>query len=155
MKDPHSVLHEHEKEQALERVRREIQAVLSVIPILVDDQPSSDVVHEVLLAFSPTPVDPSDNDHGTAGDDSHLRHPAGSKDRCPFGKSSGPHDSETALTYLGPLCSKNLGCDCSCRLPAWLIYEEYNVGCYCCVSASKFVEPSPHRTLLLTLILKP
>jgi hypothetical protein len=62
MKDPHSVLHEHEKEQALERVRREIQAVLSVIPILVDDQPSSDVVHEVLLAFSPTPVDPSDND---------------------------------------------------------------------------------------------
>jgi hypothetical protein len=60
MKDPHSVL--HEKDQDLERVRREIQAVLTVIPLLVEDPPTSDVVHEVLLAFSPTPVDPSGND---------------------------------------------------------------------------------------------
>jgi hypothetical protein len=60
MKDPHSVL--HEKEQDLERVRREIQAVLTVIPLLADDQPSSDVMHEALLAFSPTPVDPPEDD---------------------------------------------------------------------------------------------
>jgi hypothetical protein len=60
MKDPCSVL--HEKEQDLARVRREIQAVLTVIPLLVDDPPTSDVVHEVLLAFSPTSADPSGND---------------------------------------------------------------------------------------------
>jgi len=50
MKDPHSVL--REKEQDLARVRREIQAVLTVIPLLVDDPPTCDVVHEVLLASS-------------------------------------------------------------------------------------------------------
>jgi hypothetical protein len=60
MKDPHSVL--REKEQDLARVRREIRAVLTVIPLLVDDPPTSDVVHEVLLAFSPTPVNLPDND---------------------------------------------------------------------------------------------
>jgi hypothetical protein len=50
MKDPRNVW--HEEEQDLVRVRREIQAVLTVIPLLVDDPPTSDVVHEVLLAFS-------------------------------------------------------------------------------------------------------
>jgi hypothetical protein len=59
MKDPHSVL--REKEQDLARDRREIQAVLTVIPLLVDEQ-TSNVVHEVLLASSPTQVDPPDDD---------------------------------------------------------------------------------------------
>jgi hypothetical protein len=59
MKDPYSVL--REKEQDLERVRKEIQALRTVIPLLADDQPSSDVMHELLLAVSRTPVDPSDN----------------------------------------------------------------------------------------------
>jgi len=60
LKDPHSVL--REKEQDLARVRREIQAVLTVIPLLVDDPPTSDVVHEVLLASSRAPVNLPDND---------------------------------------------------------------------------------------------
>ena len=60
MKDPHSVL--REKERDLARVRREIQAVLTVIPLLVDDPPTSDVVHEVPLASSQTPVSLPDND---------------------------------------------------------------------------------------------
>jgi hypothetical protein len=38
MKDPHSVL--REKEQDVKRVRKEIQALLTVIPLLADDQPS-------------------------------------------------------------------------------------------------------------------
>jgi hypothetical protein len=59
MKDPHSVL--REKEQDLERVDKEIRALLTVIPLLADDQPSSDVMHELLLAFSRTPVDPPDD----------------------------------------------------------------------------------------------
>ena len=50
------------KEEELKRVRKEIQAMLTVIPLIVDDQPSSDVVHEVLLSFSPTPADPPDDD---------------------------------------------------------------------------------------------
>jgi hypothetical protein len=58
VKDPHSIL--REKEQDLDRVRKELQALLIVIPLLADDQPSSDV-YEVPLAFSPTPVDPPDN----------------------------------------------------------------------------------------------
>ena len=60
MKDPHSVLREKEQDRA--RVRREIQAVLTVIPLLVDDPPTSEVVHEVFLASSRTPVDPTDDD---------------------------------------------------------------------------------------------
>jgi hypothetical protein len=60
MKDPHSVLRENEED--LKRVRKEIQVMLTVIPLIVDDQPSSDVVHEVLLSFSPTPVDPPDDE---------------------------------------------------------------------------------------------
>jgi len=38
------------------------------------------------------------------------------------------------LTYLGPLGSDKPRLDCSCRLPASLIYKEYNVDCYYCVS---------------------
>ena len=60
MKDPHRVL--REKEQDLARVRREIQAVLTVIPLLADDPPPSDVAHEVLLASSRAPVTLPDND---------------------------------------------------------------------------------------------
>ena len=60
MKDPHSVL--REKEQDLARVRREIQAMLTVIPLLVDDPPTSDVVPEVLLASSRAPLNLPDND---------------------------------------------------------------------------------------------
>ena len=48
MKDPHTVL--RQKDLDLERVRKEIQALLTVIPLLADDPPTSDVVHEVLLA---------------------------------------------------------------------------------------------------------
>jgi hypothetical protein len=40
MRDPQKVL--HQKEQDLGRVRREIQALLTVIPLLVDDQPCAD-----------------------------------------------------------------------------------------------------------------
>jgi hypothetical protein len=59
MKDPHSVL--RQKEQDLERVHKEIQALRTVIPLLADDQPSSDVMDELLLAVSRAPVDPSNN----------------------------------------------------------------------------------------------
>ena len=37
MKDPYRVL--REKEQDVERVRKEIQALLTVIPLLADNQP--------------------------------------------------------------------------------------------------------------------
>jgi hypothetical protein len=60
MKDPHSVL--RQKDLDLERVRKEIQALLTVIPLLADDPTSSDVMHEVQSALSRAPVDPSDND---------------------------------------------------------------------------------------------
>ena|ERR1700723_2406025 len=60
MKDPHSVL--REKEQDLARVRREIQALLTVIPLLADDQPCCDVRQDVLSAFFRAPVGPPDND---------------------------------------------------------------------------------------------
>jgi hypothetical protein len=60
MKDPHSVL--RQKDRDLERVRQEIQALLTVIPLLADDQPSSDAMNQVPLASCLTPVDPPDND---------------------------------------------------------------------------------------------
>jgi hypothetical protein len=60
MKDPHSVL--RRKDLDLERVRREIQALLTVIPLLVDDSPTSDVVNDVALASFPTRVNPPEND---------------------------------------------------------------------------------------------
>ena len=59
MKDPHSVL--REKEQDLERVRKEVQALLRVISLLADDQPAPDM-HEVPSAFYPAAVDPPNND---------------------------------------------------------------------------------------------
>jgi hypothetical protein len=58
MKDLHIVL--CQKEHDVERVRREIQALLTVIPLLADDQPSSDdVMHLLLLASSRTVAEPS------------------------------------------------------------------------------------------------
>ena len=52
MKELHAVL--RQKEQDVERVRREIQALLTVIPLLVDDQPSSDDFGLMRLASSLT-----------------------------------------------------------------------------------------------------
>jgi hypothetical protein len=60
MKDPHSVL--RQKDLDLVRVRKEIQALLTVIPLLADDPPSSNVMNDVPLASFPTHVDPPDND---------------------------------------------------------------------------------------------
>jgi hypothetical protein len=61
MKDLHTVL--RQKEQDVERVRREIQALLRVIPLLVDDQPSSDDLALVTrLASSRTVLKPSGMD---------------------------------------------------------------------------------------------
>jgi len=57
MKDPYCVLREKEKE--LERLRKEIQALLTVIPLLADRQPS-DCVHE--RASSRRTGDPPDKD---------------------------------------------------------------------------------------------
>jgi hypothetical protein len=51
-----------EKEQDLTRLRKEIQALLTVIPLIADDQPCFDVMHELLLALSRTPVDLPDDD---------------------------------------------------------------------------------------------
>ncbi len=69
MKDLHTVL--CQKEQDAERVRREIQALLTVIPLLADDQPSplladdqpspDDVMHLLPLASSRTFAEPSGN----------------------------------------------------------------------------------------------
>ena len=63
MKNPHSVL--REKEQDLERVHKEVQALRTVIPLLADDladdQPSSNAMDELLLAVSRASVDPSGN----------------------------------------------------------------------------------------------
>jgi len=63
MKNPHSVL--REKEQDLERVHKEVQALRTVIPLLADDladdQPSSNAMDELLLAVSRSSVDPSGN----------------------------------------------------------------------------------------------
>jgi hypothetical protein len=59
MKDPYRVL--REKEQDVERVREEIQALLTVIPLLADDQSSADnVMQELLVAVSRKSVDPPD-----------------------------------------------------------------------------------------------
>jgi hypothetical protein len=60
MKDPHTVL--REKEQDLERVRKEIRALIRVIPLLADEQPSSDIMQELLLTLSRIPVDSPQND---------------------------------------------------------------------------------------------
>jgi hypothetical protein len=56
MKDLHTVL--RQKEQDVERVRREIQALLTVIPLLADDQSASDdLMHILRLASAGTVVD--------------------------------------------------------------------------------------------------
>lgn len=61
MKDPHTVL--RQKEQDLERVRREIRALLTVIPLLMDDQPSADGFGFLMrLASSLTVQEPSSKD---------------------------------------------------------------------------------------------
>jgi hypothetical protein len=62
MKDPYSVLRQKEKD--VERVRKEIQALRTVIPLLADDRPSAanadNVMHELLVAASRKSVDPPD-----------------------------------------------------------------------------------------------
>ena len=73
MKDPRSVL--REKEQDVERVRKEIQALLTVIPLLADDPPSADadnVMRELLSAVSRKSADPPDK--GMAELEPFLRH---------------------------------------------------------------------------------
>jgi hypothetical protein len=51
-----------QKENDVERVRREIQALLTVIPLVADDEPSSDVVmHLLRLASSRTVAEPSND----------------------------------------------------------------------------------------------
>lgn len=61
MKNLNTVL--RQKEQDVERVRREIRALLAVIPLLADGQPSSDdVMHQLLSASPRTVAEPSDND---------------------------------------------------------------------------------------------
>ena len=58
MKDLHTVL--RQKEQDVERVRREIQALLTAIPLLADDQSASDdLMHILRLASAGT--EPSSN----------------------------------------------------------------------------------------------
>jgi len=60
MKDPYRVL--REKEQDVERVRKEIQALHTVIPFLSDDQLSSDDLMPALLSsVSRESVDSPDN----------------------------------------------------------------------------------------------
>ena len=57
MKDLHIVL--CQKERDVERLRREIRALLTVIPLLADDQSSSDdVMHLLRLASSRTVAEP-------------------------------------------------------------------------------------------------
>jgi hypothetical protein len=60
MKDLQTVL--RQKELDVERVRREIQALLMVIPLIADDQPSSDdAMHLIRWASSRTVAERSDN----------------------------------------------------------------------------------------------
>jgi hypothetical protein len=62
VKDPYRVL--REKEQDVEWVRKEIQALRTVIPLFADDQPSApnadNVMQELLVAASRNSVDPPD-----------------------------------------------------------------------------------------------
>jgi hypothetical protein len=60
MKEPYRVL--REKEQDVERVRKEIQALHTVIPLLSDDQPSSDdLMPALILSASRESADSPDN----------------------------------------------------------------------------------------------
>jgi len=60
MNDPYRVL--PEKEQDVERVRKEIQALLAVIPLLAENQPSADNIMHKLVAVSRKSLDPPDSD---------------------------------------------------------------------------------------------
>ena len=60
MKDPYSVL--RAKERDLDRVRKEVQLLRAVIPLLADEQPSADGMQEVSLVSSRTPADSPDAD---------------------------------------------------------------------------------------------
>jgi len=57
MKDVRAVL--SQKEQAVERVRQEIQALLVVIPLLATDQCASDIVQSPGVSSAETFADPS------------------------------------------------------------------------------------------------
>jgi hypothetical protein len=59
MRDPYSVL--LQKEHDLERVRKEIQALLTVIPLLAEEQPS-EVTREPVPAVPPAPVSSPETD---------------------------------------------------------------------------------------------
>jgi hypothetical protein len=60
MKDVQTVL--RQKEQDMERVRQEVQALLMVIPLIADEHPTSDDVMRVLrLVSAQTVVEPSGN----------------------------------------------------------------------------------------------
>jgi hypothetical protein len=60
VKDPNDVL--HQKEQELERVRREIEALLTVIPLLGDHEPSPDELMQMAcLASSRKVAESSDS----------------------------------------------------------------------------------------------
>jgi hypothetical protein len=61
VKDPYAVL--RQKEHDAERVRKEIQALLAVIPLIADDAPAPDILDALVLDFcqdSPT-AEASDN----------------------------------------------------------------------------------------------
>ena len=61
MKDPYVVL--RQKEQDMERVRREIQALLVVIPMIIDNEPASDdVMHLLRLDSARLARKPSNDD---------------------------------------------------------------------------------------------
>jgi hypothetical protein len=57
MKGLHTVLRQKEKD--VERVREEIQALLTVIPLLADDDPADVVMDLLRLASSRTVAEPS------------------------------------------------------------------------------------------------
>ena len=60
MRDLHAVL--RQKEQDAERVRREIQALLTVVPLLADDEPHSEDLGLLMsLASARTVAEPYDN----------------------------------------------------------------------------------------------
>jgi len=76
VKDPYKVLREKEKEEDVERVRKGIQALRTVIPLLANDQPSApsadNVMRELLVAASRKSAYPPGN--GMAELESFARH---------------------------------------------------------------------------------
>ena len=54
MKDVHAIL--RDKEQDLDRIRREIQALLVVIPLLAEEQSHSENVLVNMLTVAPAPA---------------------------------------------------------------------------------------------------